>query len=118
MIRFTQYGDFNDPFELNPNIDKLAEKEEIRKLLPLGDSSKCINKKPYPIHLFEFPTQAINCVILGSRSSDLIQNQVKSLLKNDEFSHIKLLNAHLDSSSYGPWSSFRPSVGLAEHSIS
>ena len=29
-IRFTQYGDFNDPFELNPNIDKLAEENEIR----------------------------------------------------------------------------------------
>jgi hypothetical protein len=24
LIRVTQYGDFNDPFELNPNIDKLA----------------------------------------------------------------------------------------------
>ncbi len=32
-IRFTQYGDFNDPFELNPNINKLAEEDEIRKLV-------------------------------------------------------------------------------------
>ena len=32
LIRFTQYGDFNDPFELNPNIDKLAEENEIREL--------------------------------------------------------------------------------------
>lgn len=33
MIRFTQYGDFNDPFELNPNIDKIAEESEILKLI-------------------------------------------------------------------------------------
>lgn len=32
-IRFTQYGDFNDPFELNPNIDKIAEESEIRKIV-------------------------------------------------------------------------------------
>lgn len=32
-IRFTQYGDFNDPFELNPNIDKIAEENEIRKIV-------------------------------------------------------------------------------------
>ena len=29
-IRFTQYGDFNDPFELNANITKLAEENEIK----------------------------------------------------------------------------------------
>jgi len=33
LIRFTQYGDFNDPFELNPHIDKLAEENEIRALV-------------------------------------------------------------------------------------
>lgn len=33
FIRFTQYGDFNDPFELNPNIDKLATETEIRSLV-------------------------------------------------------------------------------------
>jgi len=32
-IRFTQYGDFNDPFELNPNINKIAEEDEIKKLV-------------------------------------------------------------------------------------
>ncbi len=33
LIRFTQYGDFNDPFELNPHIDKLAEENEIKALV-------------------------------------------------------------------------------------
>jgi hypothetical protein len=33
LIRFTQYGDFNDPFELNPNIDKIAEENEIRAIV-------------------------------------------------------------------------------------
>ena len=32
-IRFTQYGDFNDPFELNPNINKIAEVNEIKELV-------------------------------------------------------------------------------------
>lgn len=32
-IRFTQYGAFNDPFELNPNIDRLAEEDELRKVV-------------------------------------------------------------------------------------
>jgi len=31
-IRYTQLGDFNDPYELNPNIDRLAGKEELVKL--------------------------------------------------------------------------------------
>lgn len=32
-IRFTQYGAFNDPFELNPNINKIAEENEIKELV-------------------------------------------------------------------------------------
>jgi hypothetical protein len=32
-IRFTQYGDFNDPFELNSNINKITEESEIRKIV-------------------------------------------------------------------------------------
>lgn len=31
-IRYTQYGAFNDPFELNPNINKLTEKANIYDL--------------------------------------------------------------------------------------
>jgi hypothetical protein len=33
LIRFTQLGDFNDPFELNPHINKIAEQDEIKKLV-------------------------------------------------------------------------------------
>ena len=44
IIRFTQYGDFNDPFELNPNIDKLAEENEIRKIVD-RDFAKIIDEK-------------------------------------------------------------------------
>lgn len=31
-IRYTQFGDFNDPYELSPNIDRIAAEEEIQKL--------------------------------------------------------------------------------------
>jgi len=33
LIRFTQYGDFNDPFELNPHINKIAEENEIKAIV-------------------------------------------------------------------------------------
>lgn len=33
LIRFTQYGDFNDPFELNPHINKLAEESAIKAIV-------------------------------------------------------------------------------------
>ena len=46
LIRFTQYGDFNDPFELNPNIDKLAEENEIRALVS-RDFVKIIEEEYY-----------------------------------------------------------------------
>lgn len=80
---------------------KWEYENEWRMILPLCDSTKSMDKEPYPIHLFEFPTETINCVILGSRTPDFIQNQIKSLLKNHVFSHTKLFNAYLDSSSYG-----------------
>jgi Protein of unknown function (DUF2971). len=46
LIRFTQYGDFNDPFELNPNIDKLAEENEIRSLVG-RDFAKIVEEEYY-----------------------------------------------------------------------
>lgn len=53
-IRFTQYGDFNDPFELNPNINKIVEENEIKDLLK-KDFVKLIeeeyNKNPI-VHAF------------------------------------------------------------------
>ncbi len=80
---------------------KWEYENEWRMLLPLADSKKCIDKTPYPIHLFEFSTQAINCIILGSRSFETLQKEIQTLLKHDNFSHIKLFRAYLDNSSFG-----------------
>lgn len=74
---------------------------EWRMLLPLSDSRKVLDKEPYPIHLFKFPIQAIKTIILGARISDKNRESIKSILKKDEFSQIKLFQAYLDSSSYG-----------------
>lgn len=74
---------------------------EWRMLLPLSDSRKVLDKEPYPIHLFKFPIQAIKTIILGARISDKNRESIKSILKKDKFSQIKLFQAYLDRSSYG-----------------
>lgn len=74
---------------------------EWRMLLPLSDSRKVLDKEPYPIHLFKFPIQAIKTIILGTRISDKNRESIKSILKKDKLSQIKLFQAYLDSSSYG-----------------
>lgn len=74
---------------------------EWRMLLPLSDSRKVLDKEPYPIHLFKFPIQAIKTIILGARISDKNRESIKSILKKDKLSQIKLFQAYLDSSSYG-----------------
>ncbi len=49
-IRYTQFGDFNDPYELNPNIDRIADDEEIIKLTKT-DLPKLVEQEydKYPI---------------------------------------------------------------------
>jgi Protein of unknown function (DUF2971) len=74
---------------------------EWRMVLPLSDSAELIDKTPYPIHLFRFPAQAVERIILGAKISDDNKVIIKSLMGDERFSHVKLYQARLDSSSYG-----------------
>jgi len=69
--------------------------------LPLSESTEIIEKKPYPIHLFEFTAKSIKKLILGAKISQKNMETIKYLMKDKKFSHVDLYRAHLDSSSYG-----------------
>jgi hypothetical protein len=66
-IRYTQFGDFNDPYELNPNIDRIAEDEEIINLTK-KDLSRLIEQEydRYPI---------VHTLISKDKFLDLAQSQ-------------------------------------------
>lgn len=80
---------------------KWVYEAEWRMLLPLSDANEVVEKNPYPIHLFEFPPEAINRIILGARFSEENKKVIYSLLTQEKFSHIELYRALLESSSYG-----------------
>lgn len=59
---------------------KWEYESEWRMLMPLADSSKVIEKQPYPIHLFGFPVESVNEVILGARMSEQDKGIIRALL--------------------------------------
>ncbi len=85
-IRFTQYGDFNDPFELNPNINKIAEEDEIRKIID-RDLVKIIEE--------EYSKNPIISAFLSKKSFINLAQGRKELLKDavmgNEAQIVKLL---------------------------
>lgn len=86
LIRFTQYGDFNDPFELNPHINKLAEENEIRAIVE-RDFVKIIEEEysNYPIiHTFISKENFISLAIT-------YQESVKNAVVGMESDVVKLL---------------------------
>lgn len=72
-IRFTQYGDFNDPFELNPNINKIAEENEIRKL---------VDKNLIKLIEEEYSKNPMISAFLSKESFIQLAEGKKDLLKN------------------------------------
>lgn len=85
-IRFTQYGDFNDPFELNPNINKLAEEDEIRKIVD-RDFGKIIEE--------EYSNNPIISAFISKESFIRLAQNKKELVRNtvigNEAHFVKLL---------------------------
>jgi len=74
---------------------------EWRMLLPLSESAEIIDKHPFPIYLFTFPSEAINRIILGTKLNAETKKTIKSeLMSNKNLSHVELYQARLDSSSY------------------
>jgi hypothetical protein len=79
---------------------KWSYESEWRMLMPLTDSSRVIEKQPYPIHLFNFPPESVGEVILGARISEQDKELIQSTLNNQRFAHVKVGQAYLDNSSY------------------
>lgn len=73
------------------------EKEkEWRLILPLDRANKVINEE---IYLFEFPSNCIDGIILGSNIENETKSSIIGLIKNDDqFSHVKLSQANISNS--------------------
>jgi|SRR5450759_6250 hypothetical protein len=80
---------------------KWEYESEWRMLMPLADSSKVIERQPYPIHLFSFPVESVSEVILGARMSDEDKGILKTLMNDKKYEHVKLYQAELDNASFG-----------------
>ncbi len=81
-IRFTQFGDFNDPFELNPNIDKIAEEAEIRKIVD-RDFVKLIED--------EYSNNPIISAFISKESFIQLAKDRKGLVVNNVIGNTELL---------------------------
>lgn len=73
---------------------------EWRMLMPLSDSSKVIERQPYPAHLFDFPIESVTEVILGARISEQDRGVIQALMNDKRYGHVKLYQAELDNTSY------------------
>ena len=78
-----------------------AYEREWRIIRPLSDSNEAALRKPYPIHLFSFPPQAINSVIIGSRATQETVEMIKAALSADiEYAHVRIRRAVPDTSHF------------------
>ena len=76
---------------------KWAYESEWRMVLPLSDCSEKIEKEPYPIHLFNFPPEAIASAILGIKMNEQHKAKIRATIENNpEFSHTELYKANLN----------------------
>lgn len=78
-----------------------AYEREWRILRALSDATKTIPCSPYPIHLFQFPQEAVDSVILGSRIRFDTAERIRNAIKQVGFSKdVKLKKAIPDESHF------------------
>lgn len=71
---------------------------EWRILLPLNQATKIIDKN---IHLFSYPPNALEAVILGPRTAYNTKLKIKEIIRESSiFSHVKILDATITNASY------------------
>lgn len=73
-----------------------AYEREWRVLEPLVGAKKVIDRKPYPIYLFEYPATALAEVILGARMEGQTKVAITKHLCQPEFKNVLLQQATLD----------------------
>ncbi|WP_081838259.1 DUF2971 domain-containing protein, partial [Sphaerotilus natans] len=57
---------------------------EWRIMRDLADAKSVIPCKPFPVHLFKFPRDAITSIILGARATDETEKSIISILQSNE----------------------------------
>jgi hypothetical protein len=78
-----------------------AYEREWRIFRALQEADSVIPADPYSFHLFRFPPEALNSVILGARATSETEDSVKDvLLGNSELSHVRLRSARADDSHF------------------
>jgi hypothetical protein len=79
---------------------KWEYESEWRVLMPLADSSKVIERIPYPVHLFDFPIESVTEVILGERMSEQDKEAINVFRNDKKYQHINWRQAELDNTSF------------------
>jgi hypothetical protein len=64
---------------------------EWRVLRPLADAKETVQSRPFPIHLFEFPADALKEVIIGARASENLKRELIAIARADaSLRHVRI----------------------------
>jgi len=70
---------------------------EWRMLVPLSDATRSLKIGGDTVHLFSFPPEALQCIILGARTTPTLEACVQNLLSDrPKLRHVHLARAMLD----------------------
>jgi hypothetical protein len=77
-----------------------AYEQEWRAIRILERSDTKVDRKPYPIHLFRFGSNAISEIVLGHKINSDVREKLLSVLDNPENEHVAIHQAVLRQDSY------------------
>lgn len=75
--------------------------QEWRICAPLEDSTVKLDEEPHPVHLFEFPGDAIAEVIVGCCASEQLVDEIKFIVNNDtSLAHVEIKRASVNETDF------------------
>ncbi|HQZ24108.1 MAG TPA: DUF2971 domain-containing protein [Flavobacterium sp.] len=77
-----------------------SNEEELRLVIDLSTSDDKLIIKNQEIYLFKLPPMAIKSVFIGVNASESFKDEIKTILKKTEFSHVILKYGSLDLKDY------------------
>jgi hypothetical protein len=81
-----------------------AYEKEWRIMRPLEDSETVIESQPLPVHLFRYPGEALQEIVLGARMPLATRNEVLELIAaQSAFQHVAIKEACIDQQTYRIW---------------
>lgn len=69
---------------------------EWRMIMPIGLTTRTIGAPDTPIHLVSFPADAVECVVIGERSSAALVSELRGVLAHPDFRRAKVHRARAD----------------------